>query len=56
MQLHKDKDIAKLSMFLKVFSDPTRLRIIDALRSSAMFVGELSETLGMSQAVLQMNY
>lgn len=53
MSLKVDIELYKLKAELcKTFSDPTRLIIIDELRNGEKAVGELVQTIGISQALV----
>lgn len=48
--LHSKRQLNDLAIFFKVFGDETRLRIIDALSTTPMCVGDIAELLGMTQS------
>ncbi len=48
MTIHTLVDISKLSEFFKVFSDETRLKILDTLISGDKCVREIAEAIDMS--------
>ena len=50
--------INELSEFFKVFSDPTRLRILEVLLKNETCVNEISETIGASPSAVshQLSY
>lgn len=45
-----EKDSMKLAEFFKIFSDPSRIRILRQLFEVECSVGELAESLNMSQS------
>lgn len=51
-RLPKDKDAIKLADFLKVFGDPTRLKILFALLENELCVHDLSKMIGMNQSAV----
>jgi len=44
--------VERLAEFFKVFADPSRLSLLNALQSAELCVCDLSETLGMSQSAV----
>lgn len=47
---HKDDFLQDLSIFFKVFGDPTRLKIIFSLMDTELCVNDISKELEMSQS------
>ncbi len=47
-----DEEVQDLAEFLKVFGDPTRLRILFYLREKPLCVHDLSELTGMQQTAI----
>lgn len=52
MKLHSKELIIGLSEFYKMFSDSTRLRILDVLLNKPLCVNEISEILEVSQSAV----
>lgn len=52
MKLHSKELLYGLSEFYKIFSDQTRLRILDALLNKPLCVNEISELLDMTQSAI----
>lgn len=52
MKLHSKELLYGLSEFYKIFSDTTRLRILDVLLNKPMCVNEISEVLNVSQSAI----
>ncbi|HCL56030.1 MAG TPA: transcriptional regulator [Spirochaetia bacterium] len=48
----KEPIIEKLSLFLKVFSDPSRIKILSLLAEKEQCVGSISQTLAMTQSAV----
>ena len=48
--IYKDIDINNLAEFFKVFSDKTRLRILESLLNGDKCVGEIAEDINMSSS------
>ncbi len=48
----KDEEIYDLAEFFKVFSDPTRIKIISALLDKELCVCELAEVVGTTQSAI----
>ncbi len=46
--LHDDDTIYNLATLFKMFGDPTRAKILSALHTAPLYVGEISEVLDMS--------
>ena len=44
--------LTELGDFFKIFADPTRIRILELLTETEKCVGEISETLGVSQSAV----
>ena len=45
-------DVESLTEFFRVLGDPTRVRILDALATSELCVGDLAERLGVSESAV----
>ena len=45
-------DVEGLTEFFRVLGDPTRVRILDALATSELCVGDLAERLGLSESAV----
>lgn len=52
MKLHSKELLVGLSEFYKIFGDPTRLRMLDALVNKPLCVNEISEVLDISQSAI----
>lgn len=52
MKIHSKELLIGLSEFYKIFADPTRLRILDFLLNGPKCVGEISESLDISQSAI----
>lgn len=52
MKLHSKELLYGLSEFYKIFSDQTRLRILDALLNKPLCVNKISELLDMTQSAI----
>jgi DNA-binding transcriptional ArsR family regulator len=51
-QLYPDQDYAELSEFFKVFSDLTRIKILEAIKEDALCVCDLAYLLGVSKSAI----
>lgn len=47
-----DEETEQLAEFFKIFGDPTRIRLLCALYAKESCVGDLANTLGMSQSAV----
>ena len=52
IQLPEEAELYELSEFLRIFSDPTRLKILFALKQEPTCVTELADSIGMSQSAV----
>ena len=50
MNIHTDLNISDLVLFFKVFSDETRLKILDSLLNGDKCVSEIAEEVNMSSS------
>ena len=51
-KLPEDEVLYELSNLFKMFGDPTRIKILSCLQIHDMYVGELAETLDMSDSAV----
>ena len=51
-RLPDDKTLYELANLFKMFGDPTRAKILSCLQLKDMYVGELAETLGMTDSAV----
>ncbi len=52
MEIHNKYLLSGLSEFFKIFSDPTRLRILDVLLNGEKYVGEIADIINISQSAV----
>ncbi len=50
MKMYTDVDISLLAEFFKIFSDETRLRILDTLLSGEKYVSDIAQEVNMSSS------
>ena len=50
--MEKKELLIELGEFFKIFADPTRIRILSLLAEGEKYVGEISETLKISQSAI----